>query len=166
MAIIDLDLPSGPYTVTWNSNDIGLSEGPIRHQQRAMGIPVRASLYGDTVLDYILRGAEVFVALVLKEWNANTKAALWPYGSTHGVMTEAGVRASSLCKALVLTAVSGTPAATEGPLTRTYANAVLLPGHNLDVIFGPEERNIPLIFAVLPDNDSSGNKKVKFFTDT
>lgn len=165
MAIITGDFPPGPYEVTWNGTSIGMMEGSIHHQQMVIGAPIRASLYGQTILDYILQGMFVNAVLVIKEWNAGSKAALWPFNASQGIVGEAGLLFNPLYKAMVLTALSGTPAATEGPVTRTYAICGLLPGHNLDVTFGPEERNIPVAFTCLPEPDST-SKRCKFFTDT
>lgn len=169
MAAITGDFGPGPYTVTWNGNSIGLLEGVIRHQQSIVGLPIRASLYAQEVLDYILQGTGgIFAAMVLKEWNANTKAAMWPFGSTLGITNQRGRLFSEFAKALVLTAAPQTPAATEGPATRTYPLTVLLPGHNLDTPFGAVERHIPVIMVALPEAEviSSTGFGTKHFTDT
>lgn len=168
MAAITGDFPIGPYTATWNSNSIGLLEGVVRHSESAIGLPIRAGLYGQSVLDYILQGASMFVTIVVKEWNSNTRAMLWPFGTSMGIVHEAGflLGAGAYAKQLVLTAVSGTPAATEGPTTRTYPLTIPLPGHSLDATFGAVERNIPVVLAVLPEDNSGGDQKLKFYTDT
>jgi hypothetical protein len=165
MAAITGDFPPGPYQVTFNGTSIGLMEGSIRAGQQVIGLPVRASLWGQTVIDYILQGAFHSFALVMKEWNAGAKAAMWQFGSTHGIVGEAGLLFNPLYKQVVMTALAGTPAATEGPVTRTYPLCGLLPGHNLDITMGPEERNVPVVFGVLPEPESA-NQKAKFFTDT
>lgn len=166
MAAITGDFPPGPYEVIWNGNSIGMMEGSVRAGQQVIGLPVRASLYGQTILDYILQGGFYSIALVMKEWNANAKAAQWQFGSTPGIVNEAGLLFNPLYKQMVLTALAGTPAATEGPATRTYPLCGLLPGHNLDITMGPEERNVPVVFGVLPEPESGGSKKTKYFTDT
>lgn len=160
------DFSIGPYEATYKGNSIGLLEGEIRVQQNVIGLPIRASLYGQTIINYVLQGAGHFVAFTIKEWNANSKAAMWQFGTTPGIVNEAGLLFDAMAGAMVLTALSGTPAATEGPVTRTYPLAVLLPGHNLDTPLGPVERNIQIVFAALPEPESSGSKKAKFFTDT
>lgn len=165
MAAITGDFPPGPYQVTWNGTSIGLMEGSIRTGQQVIGLPIRASLWGQTVIDYILQGAFHSIALVMKEWNTGAKAAQWQFGSTPGIVNEAGLLFNPLYKQMVLTALAGTPAATEGPVTRTYPLLGLLPGHNLDITMGPEERNVPVVFTALPEPESA-NFKAKFFTDT
>lgn len=166
MAAITGDFPPGPYEATWNGVSIGLMEGSMHSQEQHIALPIRASLWGQTILDYINQGAACFVVFVLKEWNAGAKGALWQAGGALGTVDEAGLLMNTKAKPLVLTALAGTPAATKGPVTRTYPLAMLLPGHNLDTTFGPEERNIPVVMVALPEPYSSGSKKAKFYTDT
>lgn len=160
------DLPPGPYTITYKAAAVGLLEGPVRHQQDYSAIPIRAGLWGQTILDYIIAGAGIFAVFSVKEWNANSKAAMWPFNASHGIMPESGKLLNPFSGALVLTALPGTPAATEGPATRTYPYAALMPGHKLDVILGVAERNTMLIMCALPEQDSTNTGVAKFFTDT
>jgi hypothetical protein len=73
---------------------------------------------------------------------------------------------SSYVDQLVLTALAGTPAATYGPVTRTVDYCAVLPGHNLDITFGPVERNVVVALAVLPQPLTGGSRKAKFFAST
>lgn len=175
MAVISGDFPPGPYQATYAvpalnagaATDIGLMEGPIRHQQNIIGLPIRTSLYGQNVIDFIQQGGGVFVVLTVKEWDAGAKAAMWPYNTSHGIFPLTGTLFSATgVGQLVLTALAGTPAATEGPVTRTYPFIGLLPGHNLDLTFGPMERNVTIVMAALPEQNSSNVGQPKFFTDT
>lgn len=152
--------------MTGSAVSLGLTEGPIRHQQSIIGLPIRATVWGQHIIDYISQGGGVFLALTLKEWNTNSKANMWPYGSTHGQFPVTGELLSPYFKQIVLTALAGTPAATEGPVTRTFAYAALIPGHNLDVLLGPAERNVSLVLGVLPQQVSSTVGKAEYFTDT
>lgn len=165
MAVITGDFPPGPYEVTYKSASVGLMEGPIRHQQSVIALPIRASLWGQNIIDYIVQGGGVFAALVLKEWNTNTKALMHPFNASMGIFPEAGKLINPFFGELVLTALTGTPAATEGPVTRTYPICGLLPGHNVDVTLGPVERNVPVVVCALPEPDST-SKRPKYFTDT
>lgn len=159
------DIPAGPYTVTYNAQPVGLLEGPIRHQQDFSGIPMRAGLWGQTVFDYILAGGGVYAVLSIKEWNTNSKLAMWPFNASMGLLVEGGKFLSTYCKALVFTALAGTPAATEGPATRTYNLAALLPGHRLDITLGIAERNTMVVMVALPEQDGSNTGVAKFFVD-
>lgn len=141
---------NGPYTVTYNGLSLGLLEGQPKCISVPHAIDVRSSRWGNSVIDGIQDGADVFVSLMLKEWTAAIRAALWPFSANLGDAGVPGRLLSDLGAALVFTAVTGTPAATNGPVTRTFAAACLAPEHNLEVMLGNEERNIPLIFRAYP----------------
>lgn len=166
MAVISGDFPPGPYQVTYKGTTVGLMEGPIRHQQNVIGLPIRASLWAQNILNYILQGGGVFSVIVVKEWNAGAKALMWPFDASHGIFPIVGTLADTFFGSLVLTALAGTPAATEGPVTRTYPISGLLPGHNLDVGFSAGERNVPVVVCALPEQNASIVGSAKFFTDT
>jgi hypothetical protein len=170
MAIVSNSIASGAYDATWviqsTPTSIGLFEGPIRLQQNLNGIPVRASQWGDTIIDYIMRGAGCFGVMVLKEWTTATKAFIWPFGSTMGIVDEPGKKFSDYCTQLVLTAQVNTPAATLGPVTRTYPYVAVLPGHNLDIALVAGMRDIVVAVGILPEPNSSGSRKARFYTDT
>jgi hypothetical protein len=163
---VNPSIPSGPYSATWAGSSIGLFEGPVRLQQNVIGLPVRASQWGQTVIDYIMQGGGAFGVVTVKEWTAAIRTFLWPFGSTMGIVDEPGILFSQYCQPLVLTALAGTPAATHGPVTRTYHYCATLPGHNLDITFGPMERNIVVAVGVLPEPATGGSRKAKFFTDS
>lgn len=165
MAVITGDFPPGPYTVTYKGTTIGLMEGPIRHQQNLIASPIKAALYGQNIIDYIVQGMGVFAVIVIKEWNASTRALMWPVNTAPGIGALTGTLYNTFLGELVFTALTGTPAATEGPLTRTYPLAGLLPGHNLDVPMGPVERNVPVVVTCLPEQNSSTVGQPKYFTD-
>lgn len=166
MAALTGDFPPGPYQVTYKAQSVGLMEGPIRHQQNVMGLPIRSSLWGQNIMDYIIQGGGVFAVIILKEWNTNSKALMHPFDASHGIFPVSGMLMNPFTGALVLTALAGTPAATEGPVTRTYPLAGILPGHNLDIALGPVERNVPVVVCALPEQDSANTGKPKYFTDT
>ena len=178
MPLISTSIASGAYNITYVINssvrDIGLTEGPIRLQQNINGIPVRSTQWGDAIIDYILRSGGAFGVLVIKEWTDYTKYFMWPFGRTSGspglgdfgAVPEAGVKFSDYCSQLVLTAEANTPAATLGPVTRTYPYVATLPGHNLDVPFVAGMRDIVCAVGVLPSPYTTGSRKARFFTDT
>lgn len=164
-------ISSGAYDVTYvmadqSTQGIGLTEGPIRLQQNVNGLPIRATQWGDTIIDYILRGGGCFGVIVVKEWTAYVKRFLWPFGSTMGIVDEPGVKFSNYCAQMVLTAQANTPAATLGPVTRTYPYLAVLPGHNIDMALWAGPRDIVVAVGVLPEPSSSGSRKAKFYSDT
>lgn len=160
------NFPPGPYSVTVvisaTPTDIGLMEGAIHHNEKGFAQEVRASLYGDAVIEEITRGGEVFLILTIKEWKTASKYLMIAEGAL-GTRGKAGRLRTALVSQIVLTALAGTPAATEGPVTRTYALPVLAAGHNVDITLGPEERNVPLVFRIFP---SASAGVLTYYTDT
>jgi hypothetical protein len=166
VAVISGNFPPGPYNCTYKATDVGLMEGPIRHQQSIIALPIRATLYAQNIINYILQGGGVFGVITVKEWDSGAKALMWPFNASHGIMPVVGNLIDQYFGALVFTALTGTPAATEGPVTRTYPFAGLLPGHNLDITFGPMERNVPVVITALPEINGTTVGSAKYFTDT
>lgn len=174
MAVITGSFPPGPYQGTFAvaglnggaATSIGLMEGPIRHQESLTALPIRCSLYGQNIIDYIVQGGGVFFVIVLKEWSAGSKALMHSWNSVQGTFPLTGTLLNTFFGQLVLTALAGTPAATVGPVTRTYAICGLLPGHVLDESLGPVERNIPFIGCVLPQKYSTNDGQPVYFVDT
>jgi hypothetical protein len=170
MPLVSPFIPAGPYAVVWNNLNIGLTDGPIRMQQSIYALPVRATQYGQTIIDYVLQGGGAFGILVLKEWTQNARRFIWPVAANTspddmGTLDRPGNLMSVYARPLVLAAMSGTPAAAYGPVTRTYPYVIPLPGHNIDITFGPMERNIVVALAVLP-NTTAVVGRVQFFYDT
>lgn len=157
---------TGAYDATYNSAALGLFEGPVRLQQNVNGLPIRATQWGDTIIDYILRGAGCFGVVVVKEWTTAIKTFLWPYGATMGIVSEPGTKFSDYVQSLVLTAQANTPAATLGPVTRTYPYCAVLPGHNNDMPLWAGPRDIVVALGFLPEPSTVGGRKAKFFTDS
>ncbi len=163
----------GPYTATWATKDLGQFEGPLRLQQTLYGEPIRCDRYGDVVVAGIYKGKDMFVSGIIKEWNSTIKDVLFHHGGGAANMGDVGLvgrameeTSSGLAAQLVLTAVSGTPAATHGPATLTAPRAVLAEGQNLDFLLGNVQRNIPIIFRLMPAETSGGSGLLRFFTTT
>lgn len=159
---------TGPYSVKWNNSELGLLEGSPREQMVSHGQDVRASQYGDSVIDGVYRGGDCFAILTVKEWVANTKAAMWPFSTADmGLSGVIGRLNSDIAKALLLTAITGTPAQAGAlPATRSYPKAILMPEHSREITFGSEERNVMLVFRCLPIEVGSDAATLRWFTDT
>lgn len=156
----------GPYLVSYAGSDIGDVEGVLMLQVTAHAQLVRANRFGDAIIDFITRGATAFAVMNIKEWTAATKATFWPFSGTQGLTGLAGRLGSDIAAALLLTAITGTPAATLGPVTRTYAKAIYAPEFNKEIVLGAEERNIPLTLLCLPTEVSATTSEIRLFTDT
>lgn len=165
MAFNESDMSFGAYTSKWNGNELGLIEGVIRQQLTAHAQDVRASRHGDTVLDGVYRGGNMFVTIQIKEWNDATKAIMWPFSDNLGLSGVEGRSMWDLAKPLVLTVVPLTQAAKKGPKTRTYDKAIFSPEHNKEVIFGNEERNVPILLRIYPVLVSSTGVDKRWFRD-
>lgn len=171
------DFSSGPYVATYDrptgtgAVSIGLVEGPRALQRVNEVQDMRTDLFGATVIDGVYRGGQCFVSMIFKEWNDNTKDALWPYDSDFGGHGDpVGRLQSDIAGVLLLTAVPGTPAAEDhGPLTLSFPLAILAPQNNISVSLGSVERNVPILFRCYPDGVVSaggGVNDIRWFTET
>lgn len=157
---------AGAYTATYKGSDIGIFEGALRQNKTSHAQDVLAARFADTVMDAVYRGGNVFQIIVVKEWTAAVRALLWPWDAELGVTGVHGRMASDVAGVLVLTAIVGTPARTQGPVTRSYPLAFLSPEHNVDITFGAEERNIPIVMRCLPTVATLSTGNARHFTDT
>lgn len=156
----------GPYTATFDAVTLGDFEGSIREQFTAHGQPVRASRFGESIIDGVYRGGDCFVLMSLKEWIAGTLDAMHPFDANMGESGVIGRLMSDIAAALVLTAVTATPAAATGPATRTYSKALFTFEHSREIVFGSEERNVPVTFIGFPTEQSATTSELTWFTDT
>lgn len=143
----------GHYAATWNSLDVGLTEGPKILRRRYSSIEVNTDKFGDGV-DGIYKTGPVFLALTIKEWTSAVRSILWPFDADLGKVGVNGRLLSDLAQAMVLTASTGTPAATNGPATITFAKAIIAPESDWEIPLGNVERNVPLLFRCFPYLDS------------
>lgn len=148
------DFAVGSYAATYNATSTGLTKDGYRitHDQKADTIQ-QSDLYGDTMLDYIWRGANVtcdFTCLAFTKGvpvlNPFTAALyqLWAAAQPMGRL------ASDLALPLVLTATANTPAATLGPATLTATNAILAPNYSTTHLNDNRLRELPLRLQFLP----------------
>jgi len=145
---------SGPYTATWNSSDVGQQEDGFRLRQQVNKQIVRSNSYGDSAIDGVYRGGDVFLSFTGIEYSA-AKAVLWPYGS-FGTMGQVGRldQGSSLAAAAVLTAVAGTPAAAT-PASLTASQAIIDENLNSELLFASRLRVVPITMRCYPYTSSS-----------
>lgn len=150
--------PHGPYTVTLDPGAgalaLGLTEGPIRLTTQNYGQPIKCDQFGNSTIDGIYLGQDVFVALTLKEWTTNAKAAIFQLAS-QGTVGLVGRAYGAIGKQMVITAVASTPAATHGPATITLPLVAIAPGFNTEILHGNVERNVPLVFQAFPSSSGS-----------
>jgi hypothetical protein len=146
---------SGPYTATFDASALGQVEvgWTLRHStfQRL----ITGHNFAQTPQDAIFQGMQMFIDYRLIEYNAaGVLKAMWPFGTTHlNVATPVGAQAvgSSKIKQLILTAVAGTPAATV-PATLTLPRCILAEGFNVELLYAPDLRIVPISQRVFPDS--------------
>jgi hypothetical protein len=159
---------AGPYAT-------GLVEGVRRLSRRPQARLFQADAYGDTDIDGVFRGGNASLSIVLKEWTANIRAMLWPFGGNNstadfgaiGVANAPGIGKllTDMAGQIILTAATGTPAAgTLGPATITFAKAIMSPDTDIEILMGAEPRDIPVVFKLFPYLD--GSSIVRFWSMT
>ena len=132
---------SGPFTSSYDSNSLGITEDGIRLAGSISKQTVTGDAHGDSIFDGVYRGGNWTVVLTSIEAIA-ARAAVEAYASL-GVQGQVGLLdvGSSLAKSLVLNAVAGTPAATVvGSISTLTApqsivsenQQILAQGHGLD----------------------------------
>lgn len=155
----------GQYTATWNSVALGIMEGDAgvpTIYPAIKGQPIdNTDKYGKSRIDGIYLGADWFAAFVAMEYKAGTKGVVWPF-ATWGQMGVIGRLWYNLAQPLVLTAVSGTPAASS-PASLTASKALIDPGAQPRLVYGPSLRTLSCLMTLLP-YDSGGS--VVWFTET
>lgn len=151
-------LIAGPYTATWNSVALGIFEGdaslPTIERTDVVEDVGNTSAYGRTIIDGVFLGSNWTAQMVCMEYKAGPLAAFAPYHATLGRLGTIGVLIYTLSQALILTAVSGTSAAST-PASLTASKSLLLPGFAARLVYGPTIRKVPLRFRLLP-YDSAG----------
>lgn len=148
----------GHHTITWGGNACGLVTGEgMRLRWRPSKRKINnTSLYGDTLIDGIYRGfGQVQLLVTFKEWNAYTREIIWPYDSTFGIIGKVGRLDSDIAKAIVITPQAGSPAATIGPVSFTASKAILSDMNDIEMLFGPVETDMPVLFDLLMYNDGT-----------
>ena len=155
---------AGPYTGTYDAVDFGEVEDVYTQSDIMTSEPVQSQRYGGSTIDGVYRGRNVFMAITFKFWTTTTRAIFNPYDTTDlGSSGIIGRMNSDIAKQIILTAVPGTTAQTEGPSVRTFPLALYSPEHNMETRFGAVQRDVAIVFQIYP-TISSGI--LTWFTDT
>jgi len=145
---------AGRYTATWNSLALGQTADGFRSSHSIFKRLITGDAFAQAPQDAIYQGAEVFMAGRLIQYDAAAMPTImWPYASTFldmGIIGRADV-GTSLAKSLILTAISGTPAAA-APATLTLPNSILAEGFPIELLFAPDLREVPLRMRVYPNS--------------
>lgn len=144
---------AGRYTATLNSLALGQTAEGFRLSWQVFKRLITGDAFGEGKQDGIYRGMDLFLAYQLLEFNAaGALTAMWPYSSTFLDASGVGKMdvVSSLAKALVMTAIAGTPAAAT-PATMTFPTVALAEGFNVDVLYAPDLREVPIRQRIYPN---------------
>ena len=145
---------TGQHTVLWDGTTVGETDGInmdyVVHKRLITG-----DNQADTPQDAVHRGVELFLQMTLLEFNlAQVTKAMWPWGATfldHDLVGKLDV--GSFAKAIVLTAVAGTPAAADASAdVWTFSTCILAEDFPVSILFTPDLRSIPLRFRVYPSS--------------
>lgn len=154
---------AGRYSNTYNAVDTGITERGYELQQESNAQEITPSdAYGDSVIDSVYRGGNVFLQFEGKAYKAGAITPFWPWGAL-GVTGVIGRLASAVASANVLTATAGTPAAA-APATLTATLALLAANNPARLLFSSELRTVPIRLRVYPVD--SGGGVIKWFTQT
>lgn len=156
---------SGRYSSTFNSSDCGITQqGYTLQQDSAAELINQTDAYGDSVIDWVYRGGNVFLQFESKAYKAGSVAPFWPYytlGKLSGSANPIGRLASSIAASMVLTSTANTPAAS-APATLTGTYALLAPNSPANLLFDSRVRNVPVRLQFLPY--ASGSDTIWFTT--
>lgn len=163
-----LAVAAGAYDLSIDATSLGLFEGMPKHVEKLSGISHKGHLFGDHTIEIVDTGIEaMFILFTVKEWSDIVKELIWPWSATMGE-TPVPFKLASDYRAveIVATAEAGTKAATLGPVTRTYGQAVLANAQQIEHMLGGGERNIPVVMQILPTAESVGSHELVYYIDT
>lgn len=152
-------LIGGRYSGTHGGGDLGLTEMGYTIIIVPLAERIEESdAYGLTLLDYFFRGVNVSTVFDSLEYKGTQGTsgplnAIWPWGGTLGTMSTIARLASDISDSMVLTAASGTPAAST-PATLTAARSIIEPGFNVSLLLNSKLRKVPVRFVHLPSDSA------------
>lgn len=169
---------AGRYSATYNAVDTGIQNDGFRLRQEVHYEPIAESdHYGQSILDLIYRGGDVYVEFLAKVYGAVTSvsavSAFWPWGAGLGIMQTfqansngasplpIGRLAYDLNHPLVLDAILGTPAYPSSgagvPGSLTCSRTALAPNFRGELLFNSRLRQVPVSLISLPTESTATN---------
>ena len=153
---------AGAYTATYNAKAVGQAAEGFRISHQFFKQLITGDAEGDSPQDAVYRGREQFVSFrVIEALAAAIPDLTDPYGDgTPFVQGQVGLldlrgagggSPVSSAKALVLTAVTGTSAATDGPATITFPLSIIAEDFPMEVLYAPVNREVPMRLRVYAD---------------
>jgi hypothetical protein len=143
---------AGRYTAVWNSLALGQTKNGHDIDFQRFVEDITGDNYAQMVQDAINQGGEMNHTVELIEYNAAAVATLmWPLSATKYDTGVIGILDSGKWFPLVLTALTGTPAAST-PATLTLTRTILAPRFPVKLRLGPTLRTVPLKLRVYPSS--------------
>lgn len=152
---------TGRYTTTYNTVDVGIQEeGFELGMQTKEDVIEKSDAFGDMIIDTIYRGVNWTLMFTGLAYKSGTYTPFYPFGAlgTVGIISRLG---SDLAVALVMSAVSGTPAAAT-PASLTATKSKLAENYDGKLLFNSRLRTVPIRQRFLPYDSGSG--VIKHFT--
>lgn len=143
---------AGKYDGTYDGTTIGeLADGWRLSISRHVRI-ITGHSGARTPQDGIHQGGEVHLSCTaIEAYLAKVKLAFWPLSATMFDLGVIGRLESAIAKQVVMTALAATPAAAS-PATITFPLCGLQEGYPVEMLFGPDLREVPLRFRCLPNS--------------
>lgn len=156
---------AGRYSKTYNAVDVGITDDGIRLSvESKLEMIASSDAYGDSAIDGVYRGGDVFLTYTSKAYKAGSITPFWPWAALGQMSTAAapiGRLATDVAKVSVLTATANTPAATS-PATLTADKTILAMG-GAELLYHSKLRQVPIRLQCYPYLSSSN---VVWFTTT
>jgi len=157
---------AGAYTGSWNSASLGQSQSGYRLRATQNKEMVRSDSYGDSAIEGVFRGGDVFLLWTGIEY-ASAIGSWWPYGSAFGAMNTGGGGnpvglldvGSSLAQQVSLTAATGTPAI-GNPTNLAGSQAIIDENFSRETMLSSNARMLNFSMRLYPYVNSG----LRFFT--
>ena len=165
---------AGRYSATYGLSgagvDVGITNDGFRVRQEVHYEPINESdHYGQSTLDLIYRGGDVFLEFLAKVYGSviSTSAisAFWPWGAGLGILQTFGSGAGplpigrlayDLNHQTVLTSTAGSPAVST-PASLTALRTALAPNFRGELLFNSRLRQVPIQLQMLPNETTASN---------
>ena len=154
---------AGPYTATWSAVSTGTTEDGFRVRHQVSKLLITGDAHGDSVIDGVYRGGNVFISFTGLEYNSLI-AIFNPYGAI-GIQGQVGRLdfGSSISKPMILTAVAGTTAVAD-PATLTASESIISENSASDIQYASRNRTVAIeMRCILYD---TGGAAIGWFTTT
>ena len=176
---------AGRYSATYTvpsgaATDIGITNDPGYKLSFTPSWELidKTDAYADNVIEMIWLGlSQVSVDFICKEVKTQTmamatqfgaysnaappvaQASLPATGAAYFASGLVGRRGTDLAGALILSSTTGTPAVAT-PASMTFTHAALHEGNNIDLVFGPRHRTVPIKFRIIGNNTAAAAAQV------